>query len=411
MTGHHGNLDKYASLVIQLGVHVQPGQTLVIFAPLVSVDFVRLLVKRAYEAGAKHVYVDWFDSEITRLKYEMAPFEALLEYPMWQAKGYEELANQNAAFLYVAANNPDLMQGIDPKRIQTASKTANTAMKGLTSARLTNKVSWSIVAVPSPAWADKVFPSLPQEKRLDALWNAIFKATRVDREDPIQDWKQHANELEARSSMLNQKQYTALHYRAEGTDIRVSLPKDHIWVSAGSRNQQGTSFIANMPTEEVFTSPLRNGVNGTVKSTKPLSYNGVLIENFSLTFEDGKITDYQAEKGEEMLKSLVELDEGSHYLGEIALVPHRSPISEMNLIFYNTLYDENASCHFAIGRAFPFCLKSGIAMSGEELQQHGLNDSLTHVDFMMGSADMDIDGILPNGETEPLFRRGDWAVS
>ncbi|NOV02115.1 aminopeptidase [Paenibacillus planticolens] len=411
MTAHLDNLDKYASLAIQLGVHVQPGQTLVIFAPLVSVDFVRLLVKRAYEAGAKHVYVDWSDSEITRLKYEMAPFEALLEYPMWQAKGYEELANQNAAFLYVVANNPDLMNGIDPHRIQTASKTNNAALMGLTSSRLTNKVSWSIVAVPSLAWANKVFPSLPEEERVDALWNAIFKATRVDTEDPILNWKTHAHALETKSALLNQKQYKALHYRTEGTDITISLPKDHIWVSAGSSNEQGNSFIANIPTEEVFTSPLRDGVNGTVKSTKPLSYNGVLIENFSLTFKDGKIIAFQAEKGEEMLKSLIELDEGSHYLGEIALVPHRSPISDMNLIFYNTLYDENASCHFAIGRAFPFCLQGGTRMSGDELQQHGLNDSLTHVDFMMGSADMDIDGILPNGEAEPLFRRGDWAIS
>ncbi|WP_261300753.1 aminopeptidase [Paenibacillus andongensis] len=409
MNSFQGNLDKYASLAIQLGVNIQPGQSLVVFAPLISVEFVRRLVKQAYEVGAKHVYVEWFDDELTRLKYELAPYEALLEYPMWRAKGYEELAENNAAFLYVVANNPDLMNGIDPKRIQTASRTSNNALRELSAARLTNKVSWSIIAVPSPAWADKVFPSLPEEERVGALWNAIFEATRVDRDDPVQDWKEHSSALDTRSKRLNERQYKALHYRANGTDITVSLPPGHIWVSAGNTNSNGISFIANLPTEEVFTSPLKNGVNGMVKSTKPLSYNGNLIENFSLTFKDGRVIDFNAEKGEENLRSLIEIDEGSHFLGEVALVPHRSPISNTNLIFYNTLYDENASCHFAIGRAFPFCLSGGIEMSQQELQNHGLNDSLTHVDFMMGSADMDIDGILENGEKEPLFRNGDWA--
>lgn len=409
MHSFQGNLDKYALLAIHLGVNIQPGQTLVVFAPLISGDFVRRLVKQAYEVGAKHVYVEWFDEEITRLKYELAPYEALLEYPMWRAKGYEELAENDAAFLYVVANNPDLMHGIDPKRIQTASRTSNTALKELSVARLTNKVSWSIIAVPSPSWADKVFPSLPEEERVDALWNAIFEATRVDRDDPVHDWKEHSSALDTRSKRLNERQYKALHYRANGTDITVSLPPGHIWVSAGNTNKNGISFIANLPTEEVFTSPLKNGVNGTVKSTKPLSYNGNLIENFSLTFKEGRIIDFNAEKGEEHLRSLIEIDEGSHYLGEVALVPHRSPISNTNLIFYNTLYDENASCHFAIGRAFPFCLNGGKEMSQQDLQNYGLNDSLTHVDFMMGSADMNIDGILENGEKEPLFRNGDWA--
>jgi aminopeptidase len=253
-----------------------------------------------------------------------------------------------------------------------------------------------------------VFPSLPEEDRVNALWDAIFYATRVDSDHPILEWKEHSLALQTRADRLNQRQYKALHYRSEGTDITVGLPPEHIWVSAGTINKQGISFIANMPTEEIFTSPLKTGVNGTVKSTKPLSYNGNLIENFSLTFKEGKIIDFKAEKGNEILRSLIEIDEGSHYLGEVALVPHRSPISNTNLIFYNTLFDENASCHFAIGRAFPFCLKGGKEMSQQELQRHGLNDSLTHVDFMMGSEDLSIDGILENGEKEPLLRNGDW---
>lgn len=403
-------LDTYAALAIQLGVNLQQGQTLVIFAPVGAAPFVRILVKQAYDSGAKHVHVEWSDSQITRIKYEKAPFDALLEYPVWQAAGYEELAKQNAAFLYVQVSNPDLMKGIDPLRLQTASKTANAALMELTTARLTNKVSWAIVAAPSQEWADKVFPALPQEERVAALWDAIFEATRVDSEDPIGAWKEHAETLETKSAYLNEKQFKSLHFRAEGTDITIDLPRDHIWVSAGSRNQMGTAFIANIPTEEVFTSPLKTGVNGTVRSTKPLVYNGVLIENFSLTFAEGKIVAWQAERSEDVLTSLIELDEGSHYLGEVALVPHRSPISDMGLVFYNTLYDENASCHFAIGRAFPFCLKDGVAMSGEEWQKRGLNTSLTHVDFMMGSADLSIDGILENGVIEPIFRRGGWAL-
>ncbi|MDR6879755.1 aminopeptidase [Bacillus sp. 3255] len=402
-------LDTYAALAIQLGVNLQQNQSLVIFAPIGAVQLVRSLVNRAYDAGAKHVYVEWFDSYITRIKYDRAPFDALLEYPMWQAKGYEELAGQNAAFLYVEVSNPDLMKGIDPQRLQTASKTNNTALMGLTNARLTHQVSWAIVAAPSQEWADKVFPDLMPEERVEALWDAIFKATRVDLEDPITAWQEHASTLSAKSSYLNEKQYKSLHYRAEGTDIRIDLPRDHLWVSAGSRNRQGTTYIANIPTEEVFTSPLKTGVNGTVRSTKPLVYNGVLIEHFSLTFEEGRIVDYHAANGQDVLKSLIELDEGSHYLGEIALVPHRSPISDTGLVFYNTLYDENASCHFAIGRAFPFCLKDGIAMSAEQWQQRGLNTSLTHVDFMMGAADLSIDGILENGESQPIFRNGGWA--
>ncbi|RTE07126.1 aminopeptidase [Paenibacillus whitsoniae] len=402
-------LHTYAVLAIKLGVNLQQGQTLVIFAPIGAVEFVRSLVTRAYESGARHVYVEWFDSYTTRIKYELAPYEALLEYPMWQADGYEELAKQNAAFLYVEVSKPDLMKGIDPQRLQTASKTANAALTGLTNARLTNKVSWAIVAAPSQEWADKVFPAIPQEERVNALWEAIFKATRVDLADPIGAWKEHASTLETKSGYLNEKQFKSLYYRAEGTDLIVELPKDHLWVSAGNSNQQGTAYIANIPTEEVFTSPLKTGVNGTVRSTKPLVYNGVLIENFSLTFEAGRVVAYQAEKGQDMLKTLIELDEGSHYLGEVALVPHRSPISDTGLIFYNTLYDENASCHLAIGRAFPFCLKDGVTMSGEEWQQRGLNTSLTHVDFMMGGEDLSIDGIMENGETVAVFRHGSWA--
>lgn len=409
MNSFQTKLYKYVSLAIEIGINVQPGQTVVIFAPVGAAEFVRGAVRRAYEVGAKHVYVEWSDDEVTRARFELASGEALEEYPMWRAKGYEELAENNAAFLYVVSENPDLLKGIDASRIQTSSKAANTALRGLTSLRLKDKVSWAIVGVPSAAWANRVFPALPEEERVSALWEAIFDATRVNHDNPVQAWREHTNDLGSRAQKLNDKQYAALHYLSEGTDITVELPQDHIWVSAGGTDEKSVTFMKNIPTEEVFTSPLRTGVNGTVRSTKPLSYGGNVLENFTLTFKDGKIVEYAAEKGYDILKSLIEIDEGSHYLGEIALVPYQSPISNTNLIFYNTLFDENASCHFAIGRAFPFCLQGGTEMSQEELRNRGLNDSLTHVDFMMGSSEMNIDGILENGEREPIFRNGNWA--
>jgi aminopeptidase len=403
------NLQKYASLAVEIGVNVQPGQTLIVMAPLTTAPLVRKVVKRAYEIGAKNVHVEWADEEVTRLKYELAPSEAFLEFPMWRAKGFEEMAENNAAYLYIQASNPDLLAGIDPQRIQDANKTASTAMRKFNQYMMSDKISWSVVAYPSETWANKVFPSLPAEERVNALWSAIFRATRIDRDDPVEAWKEHANHLESKAKRLNERKYKALRYRAPGTDLTVELPERQLWVAAGSRNEKGTPFMPNLPTEEVFTAPLKTGVNGTLRSTKPLSYAGNLIENFSFTFQDGKIVKVTAEKGLETLQRLIETDEGSHYLGEVALVPHRSPISDSNLIFYSTLFDENASNHFAIGKAYPFCLEGGKEMSQEELAAQGLNDSLTHVDFMVGSGEMDIDGVLESGETEPVFRKGNWA--
>jgi len=403
------NLDKYAALAVEVGVNVQPGQTLVVTAPLLAAPLVRKVVKRAYEVGAKNVHVEWNDDEITRTKYELAPSEAFQEYPMWRANGWEEMAANNTAFLSIIAANPDLLKGIEPQRIKDANIAASTALKPFRNYAMSDQISWSIIAVPSQAWADKVFPEVREDERIDTLWNAIYQATRVNLENPVEAWRQHTEILDHKANRLNERKYKALHYTAPGTNLTIELPKAHLWVSAGSHNKVGTVFIANMPTEEVFTAPLKTGVNGTVTSTKPLSYAGNLIERFTLTFENGRIVDYSAEQGYETLKGLIETDEGSHYLGEVALVPHRSPISDTNLIFYNTLFDENASNHIAIGKAYAFNLEGGKTMSAEELTEQGINDSLTHVDFMIGSADMDIDGILEDGSREPIFRGGNWA--
>jgi aminopeptidase len=403
------SLDKYAALAVEVGVNIQPGQTLVVTAPLLAAEFVRKVVRKAYEIGARNVHVEWNDDEITRTKYEMAPDEAFKEYPMWRAKGWEEMASNNAAFLSIIAANPDLLKGIEPQRIKDANIAASTALQPFRNYAMSDRISWSVIAVPSQAWADKVFPDIAENDRMNSLWDAIFQATRINLEDPVKAWREHTDTLDRRATRLNERKYKALHYKAPGTELTIELPKAHLWVSAGSHNAEGTVFIANMPTEEVFTAPLRSGVNGTVTSTKPLSYAGNLIENFSLTFKEGRIVDYSAEEGYETLKGLIETDEGSHYLGEVALVPHRSPISDTNLIFYNTLFDENASNHVAIGKAYAFNLEGGKTMSKEELSGHGLNDSLTHVDFMIGSAHMDIDGILEDGTAEAIFRGGNWA--
>ncbi|MCZ8514439.1 aminopeptidase [Paenibacillus filicis] len=402
-------LERYAALAVQVGVNIQPGQTLVVTAPLSSAPFVRLVTKKAYEAGAKNVHVEWSDDEITRIKYELAPDEAFKEYPLWRARAWEEMAEGNAAFLSVMASNPDLLQGIDPERIANASKASGQALQKWRSYMMTDKTSWSIVAVPSPAWAAKVFPDLDESRQEEALWDAIFAATRVSAGDPVEAWKEHTRTLDAKADHLNAKKYRKLRYQGAGTDLTIELPENHLWVSGGSVNAQGVPFVANMPTEEVFTAPLKEGVNGTVRSTKPLSYGGTLIKDISLTFENGKIVDARASAGFEVLKRLIETDEGSAYLGEVALVPHRSPISDTNIVFFNTLFDENASSHLAIGKAYAFCLEGGKSMSPEEQAKNGLNSSLVHVDFMIGSADMNIDGERADGTTEPVFRDGNWA--
>ena len=404
------NLEKYAALAVEVGVNIQPGQTLVVMAPLFAAELARKVVKRAYEKGAKYVHVEWNDDTVTRTRFELAPSDSFKEYPIpFRAKGWVELAENNAAFLSIVGADPDLLRGIDPQRIQDNNKATNEALKEYRKFAMSDKISWSVVAVPSKAWADKVFADVNEAERETALWNAIFKATRVDLDDPVQAWRDHSDNLNRKSDFLNERKYKALHYTAAGTDLTIELPKSHFWVSAESHNAKGVPFMANMPTEEVFTAPLKTGVNGTVASTKPLSYAGNLIDKFSVTFKDGRIVDFSAETGYDALKKLIETDEGSHYLGEVALVPHKSPISDTNLIFYNTLFDENASNHLAIGKGYAFCLVGGKEMNDEQLAAEGLNDSLTHVDFMIGAADMDIDGILADGTREPLFRNGNWA--
>lgn len=409
MSEFQKNLEKYAELTVKVGVNVQKGQTLVVNATLDAAEFVRLVVKKAYETGAHNVIVNWNDDVVNRTKYDLAPDEVFQEYPAWRAKETEELVEIGAAFMSVVSSSPDLLKGVNPERISNFQKAAGKALEKHRQAIQSDKVSWTVVAAASPAWAAKVFPDAPSGQQVEKLWEAIFKATRADVENPVEAWKKHDETLHEKVHYLNEKHYQKLHYKAPGTDLTIELPKTHIWVGAGSVNENGIEFMANMPTEEVFTVPLKTGVNGTVASTKPLSYGGNIIDKFSVTFEEGKIVGVKAEEGEEILKRLVDTDEGSHYLGEVALVPYKSPISQSNILFFNTLFDENASNHLAIGSAYAFCIEGGKKMSKDELLENGLNQSLTHVDFMIGSAEMDIDGITADGNSEPIFRAGNWA--
>ncbi len=402
-------IEKYADLAVQVGVNIQKDQTLVINASIESAPFVRLVTKKAYEAGARHVNVMWSDDEVTRLRYDLAPGESFLDAPIWKAKEMEDLASKGAALMSIVSSSPDVLKGVDPERIANNHKTAGKAMSKFRQYIQSDKISWTVIAVPSDRWAKLVFPDAEEGTHIEKLWDAIISSVRADQADPVQAWKDHDASLHQRVDYLNNKNYKKLHYTAPGTDLTVELPSGHLWVGAGSTNEKGDVFMANMPTEEVFTVPLKTGVNGTVSSTKPLSYGGNVIDKFTLTFKDGRIVDVKAEENEELLKNLIESDEGAHYLGEIALVPFNSPISQSNVLFYNTLFDENASNHLAIGNAYAFCIEGGKKMSQEELDENGLNSSIVHEDFMIGSDKMDIDGITENGDKEAVFRSGDWA--
>jgi len=403
------NLDKYAKLAVKVGVNIQPNQTLLVRSPIECAPFVRKVVKHAYDAGAKNVHIEWSDEECTLIKYLNAPEETFNEFPRWISEQYVDIAKEGGAFLSIYAQNPDLLKDVDPQRVANAQKSSATGLKEWRSYTLSDKCKWSIVSIPTEAWASKVFPDANTDEAVEKLWEAIFKCTRVDKEDPVKAWEQHNSDLKLRMNFLNDKNFKSLHFKSSKTDITIELPEGHVWLSGASKDPNGVNFNANIPTEEVFSMPHKFKVNGVVSSTKPLVYGGNVIDDFSITFKDGKIVDFTAEKGYETLSKLISTDEGSHYLGEVALVPFKSPISDTNIVFFNTLFDENASCHFAIGAAYRTNIKNGDELKDEELDAHGVNNSLTHVDFMIGSSDMDIVGTTHDGKEIQIFKEGNWA--
>ncbi|WP_226577706.1 aminopeptidase [Halobacillus litoralis] len=410
MNNGTSRLEKYADITVEIGLNLQKGQTLIIDAPIHASDFVQQVVKVAYDKGAKVVMVEYTDEQVLLTKYEKAPEEGLKHYPQWKAKGYEKMAEEGAALLQVFSPNPNLLKDVDPERVSMAQKAIAEALRPFKSYQISGKMNWCIAAVPSKEWAQQVFPDRSEGESMDLLWEQIFDVTRTNTDHPVQTWKEHVETMNSSVRFLNENNFNKLHYRAKnGTRFSVELPKVHKWMCANFTSEGGVSYVPNIPTEEVFTVPKKDGVNGVIKSSKPLNYNGYLINEFSLTFEEGKVIDYSAEKGYEVLKSILEADEGAKYLGEIALVPHNSPISNSELVFYNTLYDENASCHVALGKGLPIALEGGPDMNNEELAEQDLNESLIHVDFMIGTADLNIDGEKESGEVVPIFRDGNWA--
>lgn len=413
MNDHEQQLEKYARLAVQTGVNIQQGQTLCIQAPLAAADLVRKIAEAAYLRGARHVEVDWSDDALSYLRFKHAPDEALAQYPAWKAKGKEEMAEQGAAFMSIYGPNPDLLKDIPAERVAAENKARRVASSKYRSYLMADHNCWSLFAYPTEAWACKVFPGVAVDEAVARLWEVIFQVTRVDQPDPIQAWKTHNAFLANTVQLLNARQYEQLTYRSasSGTQLTVRLPRNHVWHGGSAFSSSGNEFNPNMPTEEVFTMPHKDGVDGIVYSTKPLNYGGTLIRNFSLTFQEGKVVDFDAEEGMDTLKHLLDTDDGSRRLGEVALVPFESPISRMNHIFYNTLFDENASCHLALGEAYPTTIAGGTELSREELAARGANSSLTHEDFMIGTADLQIVGRMADGKEEAVFEAGNWAAS
>ncbi|TWT12378.1 aminopeptidase [Streptococcus sp. sy004] len=404
-------LEKYAKLLIAKGVNVQKGHTLCLTIDVRQYELARLLTKEAYAKGASEVIVDFTDEAITRERYLHAAEERLTTVPQYLVDKSNYFLDKKASRLVVLSNNPSAYASVDSTRLAAATKAINTALEKQRIATQANKISWNLAAASSPEWAAMVFPDLEtREEQVDALWDAIFKMNRIYEADPVKAWDEHEAKLTEKAKILNDMQFDALHYLAPGTDLTLGMPKNHIWEAAGSFNAQGEKFIANMPTEEIFTAPDYRRADGVVTSTKPLSYAGVVIENMTFTFKNGQIVDVKAEKGEETLKRLIEENDGARSLGEVALVPHKTPISLSGLTFFNTLFDENASNHLAIGSAYAHSVEGGVDMTQDELKTAGLNRSTTHVDFMIGSEQMDIDGITADGQRVPIFRGGEWAI-
>ena len=402
-------LQKYAELIVKVGVNVQPGQEVVLYINVEQQHFAHLIVKEAYKAGAGKVMIKWSDTFAQREFLENASDEFLENVPEFAKEEAQYIADHRCCRISVMSEDPGAFGGIDQKRVAAYQSANGKALMPVRQATQNNDLSWTVVAAASPAWAERVFPDLKGEAAVDRLWEEIFKTTRIDREDPIQAWKDHDAKLHEKEDWLNKEQFSALHYTSPRTDLTIGLPENHVWEGGGSKNAAGIEFMANMPTEECFTAPDNRRIDGYVTSTKPLSYAGNILENMKFTFKDGKVIEATAEKGQAVLDHLLETDEGVRSLGEVSLVPDPSPISQSGITFFNTLFDENASDHLALGAAYPFNVQGGTKMSEDQLKAKGINFSQAHVDFMVGSADMNIDGIKKDGTIVPVFRNGDWA--
>jgi aminopeptidase len=407
---HATLLDRYARLTVKSGLNIQPGQQLLITAPLDAVELVRLITEHAYKAGATLVTTLYADDATTLARYRHAPDEAFDVAPGWLFDGMAEAFRNGAARLAIAGEDPALLAGQDPKKLSRANKARSLAYRPALELITSFAVNWCVIAAATPAWAKSVFPDVPESQALENLWSAIFSCTRADLDDPVKAWEEHSANLARRTAFLNDRRYAALKYKGPGTDLTLGLADEHVWKGGAGKARNGVICNANIPTEEVFTAPHKDKVDGIVCSSKPLSYQGSLIDGIKVRFEKGRIVEMTAAKGEDAFRSLISTDEGAARLGEVALVPHSSPISKSGIIFNNTLFDENAASHIAVGQSYSENIKDAGKRSKDELTALGANASLVHVDWMIGSGELDIDGVKPDGTSEPLMRRGEWAI-
>ena len=401
-------LDSLAQVAVHAGLGLKRGQELVMTASLDALPLARLITQHAYQAGASLVTTLFSDEQSALLRYRHGDSAGFDKAAGWLYEGMAAAFRSGAARLAITGGDPALLSKEDPEKVGRANRAVSKAYRPAIELITRHDINWTIVACATPAWAAAVFPDLPSDQAVTRLWDAIFAASRVDTDDPIARWQQHDAGLHRRADLMNAKRYAALHFRGPGTDLRVGLADDHQWMGGGTTAGTGAYCIPNMPTEEVFTTPHKDRVEGTVTSTKPLSHQGTLIEGIAVRFEGGRVVDAKASKGQEVLQRMIETDEGARRLGEVALVPHTSPIAQSGLLFLNTLFDENAASHIALGQAYSTCVKDGDSLSPEELAARGANESLIHVDWMIGSGAMDLDGITATGTAEPLMRQGDW---
>ncbi|MFQ9967407.1 MAG: aminopeptidase [Peptoniphilus sp.] len=404
-------IEKYVELILKVGLKIKNGDKLVVRCPIEARDFAVECTRKAYELGAGEVVVDYRDQLISRLKYENESLDVLTDIPKHKVDKENYYMEKKAKYLSVTGSDPDAFKGVDAEKLFKSNLANSKALRDFSAKMMANYVSWIVVGASIPSWATKVFPDLEEGEAVRRLWFEIFNSVRLFEEDPIKALENHVDNLNRYSKFLNEAKFEKLIYKSQkGTDLEVGLPKGYIFAGAGDVNSDGEEFIANMPSEEVFSAPRLDGVNGKVYSTLPLNYNGNLIEDFYLVFKDGEVVDYDAKAGKEYLKNILDTDEGAKRLGEVALVSYNTPISMRKVLFYNTLYDENASCHFALGKSYPTCLEGGEKLSIEELKERGMNDSLTHVDFMVGDETTEIIGVKENGEEVQIFKEGNFVI-
>jgi aminopeptidase len=406
---HAENLDQLASVAVNVGLGLKSGQELVMTASIDGLPLARRITEHAYRAGASLVTTLFTDDESALLRYHYAPDASFDHAASWLYEGMAAAFKSGAARLAVAGANPSLLSNEDPDKVGRANRAVSRAYRPALELITRHEINWTIVASATPAWAAAMFPRDAPDAALAKLWDAIFATTRIHPADPVSAWKAHDAELHKRAAFLNEKRYSTLHYRGPGTDFRLGLADDHLWLGGGTTAGNGNYCIPNMPTEEVFSAPHKDRADGNITATKPLSHQGTMIEGIQVRFEHGRIVEARATRGQEVLQKLIDTDDGARRLGEVALVPNSSPIAQSGLVFLHTLFDENAASHIALGQAYSSCVRNGDKLTPEQLSAKGINDSLIHVDWMIGSAQLDIDGITAAGTAEPLMRRGEWA--